>query len=707
MRKGTFYNIIPLALALIALALVGEVQAVPPPLTPLLKTSVDGGTNTTPKFVSFLPTNKNDLVWTDFSRRTAWSQRVAEKMGYGADNVILQPFSEPFHITAKELKLQCLLQVGMKGSETLSVDLDSVGKISTTHQFEVVSVSESEVAVVWNRVSQSPFRLRCEQGAGGDIWFVTSDELEARWTQKLKDGDGAGVRREVNLVLGSLDWESTSIGRGDREGWREWLFEFKEKTPATWPSIVFKNAYTNAQGKTGPVEVTCGGETSPKIQPGGTWTNTWEKWDPKLKPPVSWTFRAPDDNLLDDDFGEQEIGNWSPKKDVPEVRDVSAQPPLRPFLVIGSDVISVPDIWAALAPSGDENQICDMQVKVVYGNGASSTFSGARNAIRRLLPYQDGGEWKWKVELLPNTEITEVIISSSTYFSESTFHLDEKRYKCGEAARVRRGGKLNLRPWPTITLRNDAPRNIAPRTVNYQLFLGQAEGVPIAQAKAVAEEAEFDLSKVSAMKDMPATNVTLRIVGRAPGAIDGYIDIGVLRGGRAVDVGLSITNKPLEWVELEDRTNLIDGVWPQLMRDYPFDNIRTTEAYLNMCKAQIFTDPTFLKILRHYYECENPTCPQCGDFHAKVEQKAKSIGAQPMEKSWNDMVPKDLQNANGRGTEMVAVLLVLCDEFCESRDVEEFYIKMKKNQELTWEEKDRQKKYDNIKEHLCGKWPLP
>ncbi len=683
------------------MAFGGEVLAASRPQAPLLQARVYDSADRDVRFVSFLPTNRNDLVWKDDARQRAWKTRIALKMGLQAENIAVLPYSSSFRIVAREPELGFLLEKGMIGGETISTTLDSGTAVSRENQFEVVAALPSEVVAVWLR-QPSAFRLRCDQGAGEDIWFVTCEELEARWTQMCANGRGADVRRELNLVLDSLDRESASLckgGHGEREAWRAWLFEYKERTPATWPSIVFQNSYSGLDGRAGPVVVTCGKETSPEIPPDGTWTKTWENWKGPPESSVVWTFRAPDENLLDEDFGRQVIGTWSPKGGASNVLvkvDVQAKP--RPYLVLGRDVIPGPDIWAALGPSGDENQDCELEVKVVYRDAPPVTYSGARGSPRRLLPNADGAAWNWKAELLPNTEIVEVAVSSRSYLSATSLHLDKQRYRCGETAHVRRGEKANLLPWPPISVRNESEF-----PVDYELSVSndvEKTWTPIDRAEGVKPKvvADFNLfSSVTAMRNFPATNVTVRIAGSAPGANNAYINFELLRGGGAVNKKLKQEYTPIEWVSDDGRLGLIDGVWSFLMWDYTFQrDYPNPEAYLNGCRSKIFqdqNDPTFKKILDHCLRCQKKGCKDCTKLRAREKAQEAKIADAPANivESWNKMAPVDqVPTARGRGTYMVALLLALCEEYYED--------------ELGRDPLQAQG-YENIAKRLSGEWP--
>ena len=553
-------------------------------------------------FVSLLPTNSVTCphIWMP-ERLSEWKKFLG--VAVGARFVIAHPDDERFPVQASDPALSDLLGSGQHGVSVVSLPN---GDVWTNHLVIVSSAGESGTNA-WVKLEKAPKlplgHLNPGRGAGTNIWFVTWNELEARWKTRDRDQRLRDIRAIVSANPSA----------------KAFLDERRLNRPDLWPAIVFANETSTN------VTVSCGGLPETRLAPGERWTVELTS-RPKADPDENGVYAIPwsyledgtTEDILKPLFGRPLL--WNPLATSRVVMRLTPRP-RRDRVLDLRDIL--PQDWADALPAAAG------QFSVALGHGG----------VTQPLPANAEDPWLRDVPPDVNTDTDFVSISNSDFFLDVWFvpgpftnRNDQSvlplRHPLG---RSRAPAVLSFRPWPVLTLTNTMDRVVT----NFVTFL--VDEWESATSTNVLDEGESAVIPAPAPDFAPfATSAVARVDSSAPWADPAVFEKPIRRGDDTQAISLSAADWPgwrprptPPWPDgksLNDIPSTLFGVFAAESR------ARNIGYEPDASVQDVFEGPcgeAIGQILFHLSACPLRECPRCGPFRRALAEMGVSNPSSP------------------------------------------------------------------------------
>lgn len=582
--------------------------------TPLVRIRVPGNG----AFFSLLPpTNAAPvpLVWTP-ERLAVWKTLVGNAVG--ARFVAVRPDNEPFPVQASNPTLADLLRPGLRGIS--AVPLPN-GDVWTNRLVLVPSAGGADLhARLVDTSATRPGRLNPARGAGTNIWFVSWNDLKARW----KSVDSRDQRlRDIDAIVSA------------NPAAREFLDARRRNRPDLWSAIVFINdTATN-------VAVSCGDRTEKRLPPGERWTVEFKAL-PKSEPDENGVYSIPW-SYLEDGTSEEIL---KPLRDRPLLWNPFATSRVTMRLTPRSKRDRVLDLRDILPPGWAENR-----------PDAAGLFSVSLEHGGAVRPLPENAEDPWLRNLPPEVDPLSdfLAVSSNDFFRAAEFvpgpFSNRGDRACLPFLRPRHAASapsLAFHSWPGLFLTNTTDRAVT----NLVSFL--ADGTESAPVTNVLDEGAAVVVPGPAPDFAPfATTVVARVASSAAWAAPFTAELPLCRRAVAPTFALS----PDAWIGWNPRPS---PPWPddKHCNDIPAtlfgvfaaeSRARNIGYEPDVSVEDVFQGAcgeTLGQIRSHLAECTLRECPRCGPFRHTLAE----IGS-----------------ADPRSPDPVDIVLALCPEYLRAK----------------------------------------
>ena len=524
-------------------------------------------------------------------RRAAWTKTVAGFVSVppGSVALVAGDGTFPFRSDGDE---GGLLSAGMRG---VSVVRGRDGSVRTN---EVEVAETGLLARPADRVS-GLFPLR---GAGREIWFVSSSDLEDRW----KSADAASVRHELSLL--ESRWKDDPSADGAVRS--AWLRGWRKDHPAVWPKLVFDN-------RTGTNVTVRFGNESVDLKPDGKWPVSFDR-EPDGKTLENWTYLESGQN--EEDLQPCEKIDWTPSR----TDDKRVLLGKRKFKT-GNPEIDIRDLFpdsfdperAGLRPS-------DVVAEIRYVGDPD------------FRPLEPVGEWLRRVE--PRREIDSVRIGENGFFAEEKKLFAEKdRYPFGpgrvKLLRRRDGSRipatLVYKPWPAVVVTN----TLDDRTITVEAAFdptGGKRNVPSFELEAGSPVRRIGSPDSAFAPDKSRIEVRFRTTAERADAAEETLSL--VRGGPDASFGPVPKNvrafETNPYPPPDDRLKVganIAGVLRSIEMSRRLGGPSKNPASL----FEGADGETIRKMPAHRAECRKVTCPDCPDLRNRLARIGCPDGKDP------------------------------------------------------------------------------